>query len=429
MGPFRTIYVADPEMLQVVLRQEGKYPMRNKNDIWKEHRNQRNITYGPFTEEGHKWHKLRTVLNKRMLKPTEAMSYAGGINEVVTDFMDRLQDMRKESSSGDMVNDVANAFYRFAFEGISYILFETRIGSLDKQIPPETQKFIDSIGYMFKNSVYVTFLPKWTRRVLPYWDRYIEGWDNIFYYGNKLIDKKMSEIQSRLEKGEEVKGEYLTYLLSSGKLSIEDVYGSVTELLLAGVDTTSNTLTWSLYHLARNPEIQKTLYDEVIGAVPMDRLPVAEDISRMPFLRAVIKETLRLYPVVPTNARVVNENDIVIGDHFFPKSSFFVLCHYAISKDEKDFPDPEKFLPHRWLRDGAIKHHPFSAIPFGYGVRACAGKRIAELEMHLALSRIIRLFEIKPDPKGGEVKSMTRIILAPTKQINLRFLERKHNQV
>ncbi|KAM4697919.1 sterol 26-hydroxylase, mitochondrial-like [Rhinophrynus dorsalis] len=426
IGKFKMVNIADPEVLQLVLRQEGKYPKRNEEDLWKEHRNQRNISYGPFTEEGHKWHTLRTVLNKKMLKPSEAMSYAGGINEVVTDFMDRLQDMRRESPSGDMVNDLANALYRFAFEGVSNIVFETRIGCLDKQIPPETQKFIDSIGSMFKNSVYSTYLPAWTRSVLPYWDRYIQGWDNIFDFGKKLIDKKMDEIQSRIDKGEEVQGEYLTYLLSSGKLSISEVYGSVCELLLAGVDTTSNTLCWSMYHLARDPELQQSLYEEVISAVPMDRIPVSEDISQMPLLRAVIKETLRLYPVVPTNARLVSEKEIVIGDYHFPKNSLFVLSHYAISRDEANFSDPEKFLPRRWLRDGGMKHHPFSSIPFGYGVRACVGKRIAELEMHLALSRIIRMFEIRQDPKGGDIKSIARIVLSPSKPVNLQFLERKH---
>ncbi|KAG8537748.1 hypothetical protein GDO81_023989, partial [Engystomops pustulosus] len=186
---------------------------------------------------GEKWRALRTVLNQKMLKPKEAKNYAGSINEVISDFMTRLQELRRQSPSGDTVTDMANELYRFAFEGVSYIVFETRIGCLEKHIPPETQKFIDSIIQMFKNSVYATYLPQWTRPILPYWKRYMEGWDNVFDFGNKLVDKKMSEIQSRLEKGEEVQGEFLTYLLSSGKLSLPEVHGSICEVLLAGVDT------------------------------------------------------------------------------------------------------------------------------------------------------------------------------------------------
>ncbi|XP_075687184.1 sterol 26-hydroxylase, mitochondrial-like [Rhinoderma darwinii] len=424
VGRYKMVNIMDPEILEAVLRQEGKYPMRNEMDIWKDHRNKRNLSYGPLTEEGHRWHSLRTTLNKKMLKPSEAKIYAGSINEVVSDLMERIQDLRRESPSGNTVHDITNVFYRFAFEGVSYIVFETRIGCMNKQIPPESQKFIDSIGFMLKNSVYVTYLPLWTRKVLPYWRRYMEGWDNIFDFGKKLVDKKMSEIQSRLERGEEVQGEYLAHLLSSGKLSLPEVYGSVCELLLAGVDTTSNTLSWCLYHLAQDPELQQSLYDEVTRAVPMGRIPVADEITQMPLLRAVIKETLRLYPVVPINARIINEKEVTIGDYQFPKNTLFVLNHYAISRDENNFQQPEKFLPQRWLRSGKMKHHPFSSIPFGFGVRACVGRRIAELEMHLALARIIKTFEVHYDSQGVEIKPMVRIVLVPSTPINLEFVER-----
>ncbi|XP_010126260.1 PREDICTED: sterol 26-hydroxylase, mitochondrial [Chlamydotis macqueenii] len=381
-GHYENINIGSPVVLEQLLRQEGKYPMRSDMALWKEHRDTRRLPYGPFTEEGERWYRLRQVLNKRLLKPSEAV----------------------------LVGDVANLLYRFALEGISYILFETRIGCLKQQVPAETQRFIDSINLMFKNSIFATVLPRWSRKVLPFWDRYLDSWDTIFAFGKTLIDRKMEELEGQVERGKEVSG-YLSYLLASGRLSLDEVYGSVAELLLAGVDTTSNTLSWALYHLSRDLGIQETLYQELKAVVPSNRFPGAEDIPKMPMLRAVIKETLRVYPVVPTNARVFYEKDIVIGDYFFPKNTLFVLAHYAISHDETYFPEPERFLPQRWLRGHGSPHHPFSSIPFGYGVRACVGRRIAELEMHLALARIIQAFEVRPDPRGVEVKSVSRIVL------------------
>ncbi|XP_070811079.1 sterol 26-hydroxylase, mitochondrial [Pituophis catenifer annectens] len=424
-GPYLNINIGSPEIIEELLRQEGKYPIRSDMSLWKAHRDIRHLSYGPFTEDGERWHRLRQVLNKRMLKPSEALLYADSINEVVSDLIVHLENERKKSSSGVKVEDMANLLYRFALEGISYILFETRIGCLEKEIPVETKNFIDAIGYMFRNSVFVTFLPKWTRNMLPFFNRYLQGWDTIFAFGKKLIDQKTLELEKRLERGEEVSG-YLTYLLTSGQLSHEEIYGSITELLLAGVDTTSNTLSWCLYHLARNPDIQEALYQEIANVVPADQIPEAKDISKMPLLKAIIKETLRLYPVVPTNARIIAEKEVVIQGYQFQKNSLFVLAHYGISHDETNFPEPERFLPRRWLRDQReMSPHPFSSIPFGYGVRACAGRRIAELEMHLALIRIMQKFLIRPDPQCTDVKSVSRIVLVPDKPINLDFLDRQ----
>ncbi|XP_048342883.1 sterol 26-hydroxylase, mitochondrial-like [Sphaerodactylus townsendi] len=423
-GSYNNINIGSPEVLEQLLRQEGKYPIRSDMALWKEHREIRNLPYGPFTEEGERWHRLRQVLNKRMLKPSEAVLYADVINEVVSDLMVHLKDERKQSPSGVMIQDVAQILYRFALEGISYILFETRIGCLKKQIPAETQHFIDAIGGTLKNSVYATVLPKWTREVLPYWNRYLQGWDTIFDFGKKLIDQKLVVLEKCLDEGKEVSG-YLTFLLSTGKLSHKEVSGSIAELLLAGIDTTSNTLSWAMYHLSQDLKIQEALYQEIVSVVPKDRIPDAKDLTKMPLLKAIIKETLRLYPVVPTNARIIAEKDVIVGGYKFPKDTLFVLAHYALSHDETHFPDAERFLPHRWLRERKQSApHPFSSIPFGYGVRACVGRRIAELEMHLALARIIRTFSVRPDPNCKVVKPLARIVLVPDKPINLNFIDR-----
>ncbi|KAB5577267.1 hypothetical protein PHYPO_G00207940 [Pangasianodon hypophthalmus] len=425
-GNGHAISLTSVELLEELMRKDDKFPRRGDMTLWTEYRDMNGLGYGPVTEEGEKWYKLRSVLNKRMLHPKDSVKYDNVVNEVVTDFIKRICHLRKMSSTGDLVPNMSNELYRFSLEGISSILFETRIGCLENEIPAETQNFINSIAQMFTYTMVVSLLPKWTRNYLPFWRRYISGWDGIFRFGCKLIDRKMEEIQMRLDAGQEVSGQYLSYLLSNTNMSKKDVYGSVTELLLGGVDTTSNTMMWALYLLSQDPKAQDTLYQEVNSIIKGDKIPTAEDINSMPYLKAVIKETLRMYPVVPMNARLLSENDVIIGGHFFPKKTSFIMHHYAITHDETIFPEPKVFKPERWLRDGRERPSPFGSIPFGFGVRACVGKRIAELEMHLGLARIIKLFEVKLDPNVGEVKALSRTVLVADRTVNFRFLERKH---
>ncbi|XP_047225844.1 sterol 26-hydroxylase, mitochondrial-like isoform X1 [Girardinichthys multiradiatus] len=421
---FNSVSVNTPQLLEEVMRNDGTFPTRGDMSLWTEYRDMRGHGYGPFTEEGERWYNLRVVLNKRMLHPRDSAQYSGVINEVVTDFIKRINQLRQASPTGDVVAGISNKLYLFSLESISSILFETRLGCLEKDIPAGTQEFINSVIQMFSNSRAASICPRWSRSLLPFWRRYIDGWEGIFSFAKTLIDKKMEDIQQRVDKSQDVEGEYLTYILSNTQMSIKDVYASITELLLAGVDTTSNTLTWALYQLSKNPEIQDRLYEEVSTLVPADRIPTAAEVTGMLFLRAVVKETLRMYPVVPTNARIITEKPISVSGFQFPKNTSFTFCHYAISHDENTFPESFKFKPERWLRDGRQRPNPFGSIPFGYGVRSCVGRRIAELEMYLVLFRLIRQFEVEPDPTVGELKSINRTVLVPDKKLDLRFVER-----
>ncbi|XP_061697672.1 sterol 26-hydroxylase, mitochondrial isoform X2 [Syngnathoides biaculeatus] len=316
-GPLVVVNVASAELIEQVLRQEGRYPVRTDMPHWRHYRELRKQAHGPLTEIGANWHRIRSILNPRMLKPKHVASYADTINPVVSDFVQRLCCLR----DGGLVRDVTGELYKFAFEGICSVLFETRLGCLERDVPEDTQKFIWSVGEMFRLSSVVILFPKRHWPYLPFWNKFVAAWDHLFKFSEELVQKKLEELQTRgVRAAGDVAGAYLTHLLLSDKMSLTEILGSVTELLLAGVDTTSNTISWALYHLAKEPSIQDHLYQEVSAACPSSSgMLTAEDITRMPFLKAIVRETLRLYPVVPGNARLTVENEIVVGDHLFPK--------------------------------------------------------------------------------------------------------------
>uniref|UniRef100_A0A673WS18 Cytochrome P450 family 27 subfamily A member 2 n=1 Tax=Salmo trutta TaxID=8032 RepID=A0A673WS18_SALTR len=425
-GPFDVVNVASPELISQVIRQEGRYPVRTELPHWKEYRDMREQAYGLHVDKGLQWYRIRSVLNPKMLKLAEVSVYAPVIHQVVGDLLQRIERLRLRSQDHTTVPDLTAELYKFGFEGISSILFETRLGCLEEEIPKETLKFIAAANDMLTLSETVLFLPLWTRNVLPFWKQFIRAWDDLVNVAQRLIDHKLAQMDAQVLAGKQVEGMYLTYLLSCDKLTLGEVYICITELLLGGVDTTSNTLSWALYLLARDAASQDRLYREITSVCPGRQQPRSEDLSRMPYLKAVIKETLRMYPVVPGNGRLTVDNDVVVDNYWFPKKTQFHLCHYAASHDEGEFVDAERFRPERWLRGDpeSYQHHPYSSIPFGVGVRACVGKRVAELEMHFALSRLMQHYEIQPEDGAPTTEPKTRTLLIPSKPINLRFLPR-----
>uniref|UniRef100_A0A672RR94 25-hydroxyvitamin D-1 alpha hydroxylase, mitochondrial n=2 Tax=Sinocyclocheilus grahami TaxID=75366 RepID=A0A672RR94_SINGR len=422
-GPILTVHVAEPELIEQVLREEGQHPMRSDLSSWKDYRKLRGEGYGLLTAEGEEWQSVRSLLGKHMLRPKAVEAYDGTLNAVVTDLIHKLK-LRSQQSSSGLVTDISAEFYRFGLEGISSVLFESRIGCLDPVVPVETERFIQSINTMFVMTLLTMAMPQWLHRLLPRpWDTFCRCWDYMFQFAKGHIDQRLEDERQKTARGERLEGRYLTYFLSQAGVPLKSVYSNVTELLLAGVDTISSTLSWSLYELSRHPEVQTALRDEVRHVMKGRSVPEARDVAAMPLMKAVMKEILRLYPVIPANARVITDRDITVGGYLIPRNTLITLCHYATSRDPRQFCDPDAFVPRRWL-SRSEGSHPFASVPFGVGKRSCVGRRIAELEVYLALARILMHFNVEPAEDSDPVQPMTRTLLVPEKQINLRFIER-----
>ncbi|XP_068777409.1 25-hydroxyvitamin D-1 alpha hydroxylase, mitochondrial [Struthio camelus] len=416
-GPVLTVHVADAGLVEQVLRQEGPCPVRSHLSSWKDYRAWRGHACGLLTAEGEEWQRMRSLLGRHLLRPRAAEAYAGALEAVVADLLRRLQRQRDRHPQ-QLVPDVATEFYKFGLEGISSVLFGSRLGCLEPEVPQDTETFIRAVNTMFGTTLLTMAMPRFLHRLFPKpWRTFCDAWDYMFAFAKDHVDRRVAEAAERLD------GTCLTYHLAREKVPVKVIYGNVTELLLAGVDTISSTLSWSLYELSRHPDVQAALHREVSAALGDGRGPSAAQLARMPLLKAVVKETLRLYPVIPGNARVISDRDILLGDYLIPRKTLITLCHYATSRDARLFPAPDAFRPERWL-SRQPGHHPFASLPFGVGKRSCVGRRVAELEIHLALAQILQRFEVKPEPGGRPVRPMTRTLLVPETDINLRFLSR-----
>ncbi|XP_037552562.1 cytochrome P450 27C1 [Nematolebias whitei] len=427
-GPQLVVSIADQDLVAEVLRAEGVAPQRANMDSWKEYRDGRGRSTGLISAEGEDWLKMRSVLRQLIMRPRDVAVFSDDVNQVVDDLIRRVSHLRAQQPDGVTVTNVNDLFFKYAMEGVAAILYECRLGCLENDVPKETQDYIAALNLMFstfKTTMYAGAIPKWLRPIIPKpWEEFCNSWDGLFKFSVVHVDKRFRDIKAQLQRGEEVKGGMLTHMLTTMEMNLEEIYANVTEMLLAGVDTTSFTLTWASYLLARHPHVQEQIYLEVRQTLGPETVATADDVPRLPLIRGLVKETLRLFPVLPGNGRIT-QDDLVVGGYFIPKGTQLALCHYSTSRDEKNFPNASDFQPDRWVRkDSADRVDTFGSIPFGYGIRSCIGRRIAELEMHLALTRLIQRFHIAESPLTTEAKAKTHGLLCPATPVHLQFTPR-----
>uniref|UniRef100_A0AC35TTB6 Cytochrome P450 n=1 Tax=Rhabditophanes sp. KR3021 TaxID=114890 RepID=A0AC35TTB6_9BILA len=173
--------------------------------------------------------------------------------------------------------------------------------------------------------------------------------------------------------------------------------------LLAGFETTSNALVFACYYLAKHPEIQQTLYNEIIDAFGEDGDITYDKVLKLPYLNAVYKENLRLNPPAGTFVGRKCVEDCVINGISFTKGTRVTIPTFALHWNEEYFPDAREFKPERFFED-APAPVPNTYIPFGLGPRYCIGERFAALEFKECLVEMVRNFNITkhatltPDP-------------------------------
>ena len=124
-----------------------------------------------------------------------------------------------------------------------------------------------------------------------------------------------------------------------------------------------------------------------------------DEIQDMTYLRAVLRESLRVTPVVPITARVLGPGLNFAGFNI-DRKCWFVALNQLMSISDEHYKDPTEFRPERWIRGHKMKEEasPFASLPFGHGPRMCPGKRLAELEMQILICKMVRSFKIGWSP-------------------------------
>jgi cytochrome P450 len=173
----------------------------------------------------------------------------------------------------------------------------------------------------------------------------------------------------------------------------------------AGVGTTLASLEVFLMAMLHHPQVMKKAQEEIDRVVGPNQLPQFEHATQLPYLTAMIHETMRWRPIIPLGIAHSVISDDTYDNHFIPNASTVYSNLYSMSKDEEMFPNPDKFDPERYLNPDPNLPKPNTTFFFGFGRRICPGMHVAQNSLFIAMARLLWAFDILPphDSAGNPI--------------------------
>ncbi|MBY0557580.1 MAG: cytochrome P450 [Burkholderiaceae bacterium] len=366
---------------------------------------------GVFMAEGAAWRDQRRMV-MAALAPHAVKAYFPSLVAVGL----RLQKRWQEAARTARVIDLSDDLKRYSVDIIAGLAFGTDVNTIDGG-EDVIQRHMDVI------------LPEVARRsiaLFPYWrylrlprDRQLDA--SVRELSN-AVDALIASARARLQEQPQ-RREHPANLLEAmicaadeGGSGVDDiaVAGNVTTMLLAGEDTTSNTLAWMLYLLQQHPAALQKAREEVLRLAPDPASFNIEQMDALDYLDACAQEAMRLKPVAPF-IPLEALRDSVIGDVQIPKGGLVWCVMRRDSVSEAHVVRADEFDPERWLRQGSDAMNKQLAMPFGAGLRTCPGRYLALLEIKLASAMLLSSFDIATlgTASGAEPQERMAFTMSP----------------
>lgn len=395
IGPISAVFLADPEEMRSVFAQEGKYPRHVLPEAWLVYNRTYGCSRGLFFMDGEEWLHYRRIMNRLLLKG-DGRVVVEACRKVSEELVGRVS--TAENLEKELYRWSLNVITAVLLGGDGYIAARGRLEST-------LEKLANTVSSVFESSVKLQLLPAVLAQKLqlPAWKRFVRCVGDALETSTFLVTTLLEE--------EQLANDGLLAQMQKENLQREEIIKLVADLILAAGDTTAYTMEWLLYLIAKNQHIQNELRQNLQKEV----FPI--------LLKNCVKETLRLYPVAPFITRYLPTNSTISG-YFIPKDTLVIMSLYTIGRNPQYFKNPETFNPDRWLRTdptaAVIQQH--ASLPFAMGARSCIGRKIAEVQLQLALAYLLRHYAIKlRDDDDEEVEMVLKMVAVPKQPVRLHF--------
>jgi len=388
-GWIHVYFLNSPELIESVLvtnQQNFRKDRVIQNSRWF-------LGQGLLTSEGGEWLRQRRLSQPAFHRERLAL-YARIINACAEEMLDSWKDGENR--------DVHQEMMQLTLRVVAKVLFSVDVKNESKEVAA-------ALNLLMKHS-------SGARMLLPPWVRYLPL---PFLIRVRRAVRQLDEVVYRIirerRRSENDNGDLLSMLMSArdedgSRMTDRQLRDEVMTFLLAGHETTALSLSWAWFLLSENPEAENKLHHE-LARVLDGKNPSFEDLPRLCYTEAVVKESVRLYPPAWSLARTAAE-DFEIGGYLVPAGSNVVMSQWIMHRDPRFFPSPEQFDPGRWFEEPTQRLPRFAYFPFGGGPRYCVGASFAMMEATLLLAAIAQRFRLRMVP-GHNVVPVPSITLRP----------------
>nr|ARN17940.1 cytochrome P450-17 [Cephus cinctus] len=315
------VFLFDPELSEKMYRTEGRWPTRIAMETMALYREERpelyKGNYGLASSQGKDWHNFRSKVNQHMMQPRTIKPHVGQINEVAQDFIEKMRKLR-DPETLELPKSFNNEMNKWALESICAIALDQRLGCLEFDLPTdsEPQIMINAVHDMFDLFYKLEILPSLWK---VYRTRNLKKLFHCFDIMSGISKRYISLAREKLRESTSMGNEELSMLQRLVAIDEQTANVMIMDMMLAGIDTTSNVAASALYHIATNPQAQEKLHQEAAKVLPEKDSPVTyEALNKIPYTKACIKEALRMSPIAIGNLRTM-QKDIVLEGYKIPK--------------------------------------------------------------------------------------------------------------
>ncbi|OCQ99007.1 cytochrome P450 [Nostoc sp. MBR 210] len=364
---------------------------------------------GLLTAEGESW-----FWQRRLAQPVFHQKRINGYSQIMVEYANQMLQTWHDGETRDIHADMM----QLTLEIVMKCIFSAEVDAGEAKVVANA---LDIAMHWFESKRKQNFLVwEWFPRP-----------ENINYRRaitqmNEAINKLIQERRHSQEKTHDL----LTMLMEAKdeqtgqQMDDKLLRDEVATLMLAGHETTANTLSWTWMLLAQNPEVREKLQSE-LDQVLQGKLPTLEDLGKLVYTQQVIKESMRLYPPVSLMGREAAV-DTQIGDYEIPQGTSIMISQWVMHRHPKYFENAEAFQPERWTEELEKQLPKGVYFPFGDGPRICIGKGFAQMEAALLLATIAQSFQIDLVP-GYPIVPQPSITLRPESGLEVEIKQRKLN--